>query len=65
MVGSIDSEGIQKGWMRKVLMTTAMTSAVRRRPGSSARKDLGRERFSGTACSSTASVGWEISPAAP
>jgi hypothetical protein len=56
MVGSIDSEGIQKGWMRKVLMTTAIASAVSRRPGSSARKERGREDFSGTASSSTESV---------
>jgi hypothetical protein len=65
MVGSIDSDGIQKGWMRKVLMTTAMARAVRSRPGSSARNDRGREGFSGTASSSTGSACREISPAAP
>jgi hypothetical protein len=65
IVGNIDSDGIQKGWIRKVLMTTAIASAVRSSPGSSARKERGREGFSGTACSSTGSVCWEISPAAP
>ncbi|HSM45926.1 MAG TPA: hypothetical protein VK969_12995 [Acidimicrobiia bacterium] len=39
MVSSIDSEGIQNGWTRNVLMITAMASAVRRRPGSSAQKE--------------------------
>jgi hypothetical protein len=56
MVGSIDSDGIQNGWMRKVLMTTAIASAVSSSPGSSARKDRCREGFSGTACSSTESA---------
>jgi hypothetical protein len=39
MAGSIDSEGIQNGWRRKVLMTTAITSAVSRSPGNSAMKE--------------------------
>jgi hypothetical protein len=51
MVGSIDSEGIQNGWIRKVLMMTAMARAVSRRPGSSARKD---RFFSGAGISSGA-----------
>jgi hypothetical protein len=39
MVSSIDSEGIQNGWIKKVLITTAMIRAVTRRPGSSAQKE--------------------------
>jgi hypothetical protein len=38
-VSSIDSEGIQNGWIKKVLITTAMIRAVTRSPGSSAQKE--------------------------
>jgi hypothetical protein len=39
MLGTIDSDGIQNGCTKNVLTTTAMTRAVRRRPGSSAQND--------------------------
>ncbi|HEY6629332.1 MAG TPA: hypothetical protein VI193_10150 [Acidimicrobiia bacterium] len=66
MVGSIEPDGIQNGWMRKVLMMTAMARAVRRRPGSSARND---RFFSGAGLSSGAPSTWfgvgRVSRAAP
>jgi len=39
IVSSIDSEGIQNGWTRNVLINTAMTRAVSKSPGSSAQND--------------------------
>jgi hypothetical protein len=56
IVSSIDSEGIQKGWTKKVLINTAMTRAVSSSPGSSAQKErfffFGLTRCSGRGSSS-------------
>jgi hypothetical protein len=58
----MDSEGIQNGWTRKVLIKTAITRAVNRSPGNSAQNErFFFAGFSGLAPSGRVSLSGSIS----